>query len=89
MSHNDTTPQYTTSIYAIPPFYRITYTHPVITTICLYQKILLHTFGAFLYTSIHMLSSVLIYIATEQADYALWIGGLYLCYSMVQNNINI
>jgi hypothetical protein len=85
MNQNDSTITYTTSVYALPPFYRVTHTHASDIDISIFQKLLLHSFGAFLYTSIHMLSSVLIYIATEQANYALWIGGIYLFYSMAKN----
>lgn len=77
---------YTTDIYAFSPFYRVSYCHPLNRPPTTCQAVLFHAFGLILYVFLHMLSSVLIYISTQSFNFAITVGLLYLCVSIVRHS---
>lgn len=76
---------YTTDTYSLAPFYRVSYCRYSTTTVTSYQAILFHTFGAFLYIALHLLSSVFIYISTQSFKFAITVGLLYLFASILRH----
>ncbi len=67
---------YTT--YSLAPYYRIRHYTDKPGTV--YKTILFHTIGATLYSSIHFLSTLLIYGSTQNFLYASTIGLLYFVF---------
>lgn len=86
MSNEPSYTIYATDTYAFAPFYRISYCHYVTKPATTCQTILFHTYGAVLYIALHMLSSVFIYISTQSFNFAITVGLLYLCVTIVRHS---